>query len=159
MGPSQSNKTRPCFSSFWYDANATQVISRWLYRSCPGVKDCVLVDRFGRGGCLGPCAPPPPWWRDEVESRALPSHLAPMFCTLQQFHTDIDPLACQCKVTSIWRGWSGSGFSFCFFEILSSTTDLMIQFQLCYTSNSTWNGNWTQSTISLSSLCSVVLSH
>lgn len=73
-----------------------------------------------------------------------------LFCTLQQFHTDIDPLAHQCKVTSVWWGWSSSGF-------FSSTTDLMTQFQLCYSSSSTWNSIWTHSIISAGSLCSVPL--
>lgn len=77
-------------------------------------------------------------YRSQVSCSAFTFGL--LFCTLQQFHTDIDPLPHQCKVTSIWRGWSSSGV---FFLILSSTTDLMIQFQLCYTSNSTWNGIWT----------------
>lgn len=32
------------------------------------------------------------------------------FVHCSNFHTDIDPLAHQCKVTSIWQGCSGSGF-------------------------------------------------
>lgn len=42
--------------------------------------------------------------------------------------------------------------------ILSSTTELMIQVQLCYTSNSTWNCVWAPSIIRPGSLCSVPLS-
>lgn len=89
-----------------------------------GVKVVLYWLFEGKNGCLDFCMYPS---QRLIDGRVLSSHLASFFVHCSSFHTDIDPLAQPCKVTSIWWGWSSSVFFF--FKILSSKTEVVIWFQ------------------------------
>lgn len=93
---------------FWHDVNATYVILTGCRVHTRLVIWGKLLFRF-----LHVSTSEADGWISRVSCCAYA--LVLQFCALQQFHTDIDPLAHQCKVTSIWGGWSSSGFSFFFF--------------------------------------------
>lgn len=82
----------------------------------------------------------------EVKSPALPSHLASFFVHCSSFTQTLILLHTSVRLHQYGEDEAALGLKKKK-KIHSSTTDLMIQFQLCYTSNSTRNGIWAQSII------------